>query len=62
MALYDSPEDESTSAPEEAMEVDDANASGSELEAENAHYTCMAQEYLDEHDYAFFDRKELKSI
>ena len=60
MAFYISSDDESVSAPEEAM--DDANASNSELEAENAEYTCLAQEHLDEHDYAFFARKQLKSI
>ena len=62
MAFCDSSKDESISTPEEGMEVDDANASNNELEAENAEYTCMAQEYPDEHDYAFFARKKLKSI
>ena len=62
MAFHDSSEDESTPTPEEAMEVDDANASNNELETENVQYTCLAQEYLDEHDYAFFARKEMKSI
>ena len=61
MAFCISSEDESNSAPEEAMEEDAANASISELEAENAEYTCLAQEHVNEHDYAFFARRQLKS-